>query len=130
MDSAESMDLVVVALLPPNVDLIKAINAIVIPFAMKLETSGFSCYFARYDRIVTFIGGLNLILGDHVSQCDLSGLPSALSKGYICRYSMTPKDSICKAHTLDELKSLERSSVATYQVISSLDDERCLVHIL
>jgi hypothetical protein len=87
IDSSDTMEKVLLSIFPPNTDVQSALSSIVLPFARKLEEGmlylfftlthflgEFSCYFSYYERLTNFVGGLNYIVGDHISQCAISGV--------------------------------------------------------
>jgi hypothetical protein len=126
MDSAEDMNLIIIANYENTKGILldKVINIIVIPFARKLESKQFSCYFAPYYRVVQFVGGLNLVMGDHISQCELSGIGGPLTRGQVCRYLTSPKFNLATSYDIEKLKQIQRNPDVAYVNVLKSTQER------
>lgn len=97
----------------------------------------FSAYFARLHRNCNFVGGLNLVLGDHMSQCLISGVANPLGKLFIDRYLLEnspcllirsylliEKDSIstlCLNGTSSEVAKMKRDPKICWKTICKIE---------
>lgn len=120
VDNLRVSEQFLLSLLPGYIDVYDYLDANVIPFFCKLENGEFSAFFHPTNAEQRFFGGINCVLGDHISQVELSGIGSPTATMiYIDRFLKLKKSDIasCSPDSDEAYQAISRDSVLTLNLV-------------